>query len=71
MSKTHKEHIAVYGKHNDKRLIGTNETANIDTFSYGKCDRSSSIRIPLNVLKDECGYLEDRRILRTVITDNY
>ena len=61
LSKTHKEHIQVYGKHNDKRLIGTNETANIDTFSYGKCDRSSSIRIPLNVLKDECGYLEDRR----------
>ena len=61
LSKTHIEHIKVYGKNNDKRLIGTNETANIDTFSYGSCDRSSSIRIPLNVLKDKCGYLEDRR----------
>jgi glutamine synthetase len=61
LSKTHKEHIDVYGKHNELRLIGTNETANINTFSYGKCDRSSSIRIPLNVLKDGCGYLEDRR----------
>jgi len=61
LSKTHKEHIDVYGKYNELRLIGTNETANINTFSYGKCDRSSSIRIPLNVLKDGCGYLEDRR----------
>ena len=61
LSKTHKEHIEVYGKYNDQRLIGKNETANINTFSYGNCDRSSSIRIPLNVLKDECGYLEDRR----------
>lgn len=61
LSKKHKEHIEVYGKYNEYRLIGTNETANINTFSYGKCDRSSSIRIPLNVLKDGCGYLEDRR----------
>jgi len=61
LSKNHKEHIEVYGKHNEYRLIGTNETANINTFSYGNCDRGSSIRIPLNVLKDGCGYLEDRR----------
>jgi len=61
LSKTHKEHISVYGAHNELRLSGTNETAHIDTFSYGNCDRSSSIRIPLNVLKDGYGYLEDRR----------
>lgn len=61
LSKTHKEHIDVYGKYNEQRLIGTNETANINLFSFGNCDRSSSIRIPLNVLKDGCGYLEDRR----------
>lgn len=61
LSKNHKEHIDVYGKYNNLRLIGTNETANINTFSYGNCDRSSSIRIPLNVLKDGFGYLEDRR----------
>jgi len=61
LSKNHKDHIAVYGKYNEQRLIGTNETASINTFSYGSCDRSSSIRIPLNVLKDGCGYLEDRR----------
>ena len=61
LSTTHKEHILVYGKHNELRLSGTNETAHIDTFSYGNCDRGSSIRIPLNVVKDECGYLEDIR----------
>jgi glutamine synthetase len=61
LSKTHKEHIAVYGRYNELRLSGTNETAHIDTFSYGSCDRGSSIRIPLNVLRDGCGYLEDRR----------
>ena len=66
------------------RLTGTNETANIYTFSYGNCDRTSSIRIPVNVMKDKKGYLEDRRpaanmdpylvvgrILKTVILEEY
>lgn len=53
LSKNHSDHIAVYGEHN--------ETASINTFSDGSYDRSSSIRIPLNVLKDGCGYIEDRR----------
>lgn len=61
LSKNHKDHINVYGKYNDQRLSGTNETAHINTFSYGNCDRGSSIRIPINVLKDGYGYLEDRR----------
>jgi glutamine synthetase len=61
LSKKHYEHIEVYGLYNDQRLTGKNETADINTFSYGNCDRGSSIRIPLNVLKDGCGYLEDRR----------
>lgn len=61
LSKKHSEHIEVYGLYNEQRLTGTNETANINTFSYGDCDRSSSVRIPLNVLKDGYGYLEDRR----------
>jgi len=61
LSKKHKEHIAVYGEHNNLRLTGKNETANIEVFSYGNCDRSSSIRIPVNVVKEKKGYLEDRR----------
>jgi len=84
LSKNHKHHIEVYGLYNDKRLVGTHETANINVFSYGQCDRSSSIRIPINVLKDKKGYLEDRRpaanidpylvtsrILKTVILQQY
>ncbi len=61
LEKTHEKHILVYGKDNDKRLTGIHETANINTFSYGNCDRGSSIRIPINVLHDKKGYLEDRR----------
>ena len=82
LSKNHTEHIKVYGLHNELRLLGTHETANINTFSYGQCDRSSSIRIPINVMEEKCGYLEDRRpasnmdpylvtarILKTVVLD--
>ncbi len=61
LSQKHKEHIEVYGKHNELRLLGTNETANINEFKYGSCDRGSSIRIPINVILDGKGYLEDRR----------
>lgn len=61
MSKKHSEHIDVYGRYNELRLTGTNETANINEFKFGSCDRTSSIRIPINVIKDGKGYLEDRR----------
>jgi glutamine synthetase len=57
----HIEHIKVYGEDNDKRLSGKYETSSIDNFSYGIANRSCSIRIPLQVAKDGCGYLEDRR----------
>lgn len=61
LSLTHNEHIKVYGKDNHLRLTGSNETAPIDKFSYGLCDRSSSIRIPINVKNEGKGYIEDRR----------
>lgn len=61
LSKKHKEHMAVYGEGNERRLTGIHETSNINTFTYGDCDRSSSIRIPINVKIEEKGYLEDRR----------
>ncbi len=61
LEKTHEKHIKVYGTDNDKRLTGIHETADINTFSYGNCDRGSSIRIPINVMNDKKGYLEDRR----------
>ena len=59
---TVKEHIAVYGADNDKRLTGEHETAAITDFSYGVSDRGASIRIPLmTVEKNWKGWLEDRR----------
>ena len=57
-----KEHIAVYGADNDKRLTGKHETASIFDFSYGVSDRGASIRIPVGVpVNGWKGYLEDRR----------
>ena len=57
----HAEHISVYGKHNEMRLSGHHETSSINDFSYGVGNRGCSIRIPINVYNDKCGYLEDRR----------
>jgi glutamine synthetase len=79
----HKEHMAVYGEGNERRMTGTHETSDINTFTYGECDRSSSVRIPVNVKLAKCGYFEDRRpasnadpylvcaiILDTVLSEN-
>lgn len=57
------EHIAVYGPDNHMRLTGLHETQSIDMFTYGVADRSASIRVPYDFVKDEKyrGYLEDRR----------
>ena len=57
----HNEHILIYGKDNNLRLSGLYETSAIDTCTWGISDRSCSIRIPINVFYDKCGYLEDRR----------
>lgn len=61
LKKNHNEHMKVYGKNNEQRLTGIHETSSINDFSYGVANRGCSIRIPLNVANDECGYLEDRR----------
>jgi glutamine synthetase len=61
LEKVHEEHIAVYGVGNERRLLGSHETASIDQFSYGVADRGASIRIPRQTEKDQCGYFEDRR----------
>jgi len=61
LEKVHGEHMEVYGKGNERRLTGLHETQAIDTFSWGVSDRGASIRIPWQVEKDGCGYLEDRR----------
>ncbi|AYV77991.1 MAG: glutamine synthetase [Edafosvirus sp.] len=61
LEKKHKEHIKVYGDHNELRLTGIHETSSMDKFSYGIGDRSRSVRIPLHVAQAKKGYLEDRR----------
>ena len=55
------KHIAAYGADNDQRLTGLHETCSINEFRYGVSDRGASIRIPMGVQNDGCGYLEDRR----------
>ncbi len=57
----HKEHLEVYGMGNDKRLTGTHETSSYDKFSWGVGDRTASVRIGNDVIKNKCGYFEDRR----------
>ncbi|MFC2127859.1 glutamine synthetase beta-grasp domain-containing protein [Bacteroidota bacterium] len=57
-----KEHMEVYGEHNEQRLTGKHETAHINDFSWGVSDRGASIRIPIiAVEKGYKGWLEDRR----------
>lgn len=57
----HDKHIKVYGEGNEYRLTGEHETASYKEFSWGKGTRNTSIRIPNQVVKEKCGYFEDRR----------
>ena len=61
LEKVHEEHMKEYGEGNERRLTGLHETQAIDEFNWGVSDRGASIRIPWQVDKDKCGYLEDRR----------
>ena len=61
LEKYGKEHIEVYGLHNDLRLTGHHETSSINEFSYGYSTRDTSIRIPAQALIEGKGYFEDRR----------
>ena len=61
LSRFHEEHIAAYGKGNERRLSGKFETSSIKKFESGESHRGASVRIPLAVAKAGCGYLEDRR----------
>ena len=61
LSTKHPEHIAIYGKGNERRLTGLHETSSVHSFSYGVANRGCSVRIPRQVNEDGYGYLEDRR----------
>jgi len=57
----HKEHMEVYGKDNELRLTGANDTARYDQFTYGIGNRACSVRITRATQENKSGYLEDRR----------
>lgn len=61
LRRRHREHIAVYGADNDKRLTGKHETCSINEFRHGVRDRGASVRIPDAAITSGRGYLEDRR----------
>ncbi len=61
LSKTHTEHMDVYGSGNERRMTGLHETSTVNDFSYGVANRGCSIRIPRNTAEDGKGYIEDRR----------
>lgn len=61
LEKKHKQHLAVYGEENEKRLTGIHETSSYEQFSWGVGTRNTSVRIPNQVVKDGHGYFEDRR----------
>jgi glutamine synthetase len=61
LKNTHEEHMKVYGKDNEKRMTGKNETSNYTDFTYGYGSRNTSVRIGHDVVKHKKGYFEDRR----------
>jgi glutamine synthetase len=61
LSEKHEELIKVYGNNNGLRLTGFHETSSYDKFSWGIGTRNTSVRIPNQVIRDNCGYFEYRR----------
>jgi len=57
----HTVHMSQYGIDNNQRMTGEHETSSFDQFSYGLGNRGCSVRIPTQTMKDQQGYLEDRR----------
>ncbi len=55
------DHINNYGHDIEKRLTGDHETCSYKEFKWGVSDRTASVRIPWQVEKNQCGYIEDRR----------
>jgi len=56
----HTELMKVYGKHNEMRLTGKNETEHHKKFSYGIGSRNTTIRIGFETYKERRGYFEIR-----------
>lgn len=62
MRENHLEYMLNYsGDNNDERMSGENETEKFDTFSWGVNSRNTSIRVPHQSVRENAGYIEDRR----------
>lgn len=61
LKEKHMEHMALYGKDNEKRMTGEHETADYYKFSVSDIDRGKSIRKGTMTIKNKKGYFEDRR----------
>ena len=61
LEKKHSYHMIHYGKDNQKRMTGRNETASFDKFTWGVGSRNTSIRIGYDTFNNKKGYFEDRR----------
>ena len=61
LSKTHEEHMKVYGSGNEERMTGEYETADFNKFSDGIANRGASVRRGYDTIKNKKGYFEDRR----------
>ena len=61
LERGHREIMKHYGPGNNQRLTGKHETSNFEEFTWGVGTRHTSVRIPNDVMKNKCGYLEDRR----------
>ena len=61
LKNNHLFHMENYGKDNNLRMVGTCETSDYNTFSYGISNRNASVRIPSIVSQEGKGYFEDRR----------
>jgi glutamine synthetase len=53
--------VPFYGQDNNRRLTGKHETSKLSEFTWGVGTRHTSIRIPNETKKNNCGYYEDRR----------
>lgn len=62
MRENHLEFMVNYsGENNEERMSGENETEQFDRFSWGVNSRDTSIRVPHQSVRENAGYIEDRR----------
>ena len=61
LEKNHEQHMSNYGKGNEERMTGENETAAYDKFTWSVGGRDVSVRVGSETFDNQEGYFEDRR----------